>query len=178
MNTSIRWMDEPPEAVSPRTSPDSSSVLGSFTSDPLGCSRILIRIRNHLRSLGRAAAVRLLFNGEARVRGGAARADAALLRALRAPERTNQRALVAEMSKVVAIVAAERQRRVRRAQSRRRGGGKGEAVLLWERAPLPLLLLVHKAREHIDSPPLPPLGPEVARHDPAEKNCVEAQNCQ
>lgn len=99
---------------------------------------------------------RLLLYGKARVRGGAQGADAALLRAQRARERRGQRALVVEGSKVVAVVTAERQGHLHRAQFRD-SGGEGEAVFLGHRAPLPLLLLVHQAREDVDPPLLSPL---------------------
>lgn len=124
------------------------------------------------RVLLRRAAVRLFLYGEAGVRGGAQGADAALLRAQRARQRRGQRALVVEMSKVVAVVTRERQGHLHRAQSRG-SGWKSEAVFLWQRAPLPLLLLVHQACEDVNPPLLAPFGAEVAQHYSTEEDSVE-----
>ena len=134
-------------------------------------------LRRALGALLRRAAVRLLLYGEARVRGGAQGADAALLRAQRARKRRGQRALVVQVREVVAVVPAERQGHLHRAQSRH-GGGKGEAVLLGQRAPLPLLLLVHQAREHVDPLLLSPFGAEVAQHYTTEEDSVERHDNQ
>lgn len=115
------------------------------------------------------AAVRLFLYGQARVRGRAQGADAALLRAQRARQRGGQRALVAMMSEVA---TAERQLDLHHAQPRG-VDGEAEAVLLRERAPFPLLLLVHQACEDVDPPLLSPLGAEVAQHYPTEEYSVE-----
>lgn len=76
------------------------------------------------------------------------------------------------MPEVVAVVTAERQGHLHRAQLRD-SGGKGKAVFLGERAPLPLLLLVHEAREDVYSPFLSPFGAEVAQHYTTEEDSVE-----
>lgn len=81
------------------------------------------------------------------------------------------------MSKVVAVVTGERQGHLHRAQFRD-SGWKGEAVFLWQRAPLPLLLLVHQACEDVDPPLLSPFGAEVAQHYPKEEDSVERHDYQ
>lgn len=77
-----------------------------------------------------------------------------------------------DVSNVVTAVTAERQGHLHRAQSRD-SARKVEAVFLWQRAPLPLLLLVHQAREDVDPPLLSPFGTEVAQHYPTEEDSVE-----
>lgn len=121
------------------------------------------------------AHVRLLLDGQARVGGRAQRADAALLRAQRARQRRVQRAVVAVKAQVA---GAEGQRDVGEARPRVVDGGDGEAVPLGQRAPLPLLLLVHQACEDVDPPLLPPLGAEVGQHNPTEEDAVERHHNQ
>lgn len=144
------------------------SSAGVISAVLVSCLRALLRFL-------RRAAVRLLLYGEARVRGGTQGADAALLRAKRAGQRRGQRALVLEMSKVVAVVTAERKGHLHRVQARH-SGGKGEAVLLGQRSPLPLLLLVHQAREDVDPPLLSPFGAEVAQHYTTEEDSIETHD--
>lgn len=75
---------------------------------------------------------------------------------------------------LVAVVTAEGQgQRVHAA-----GPGHREAAFPRERAPLPLLLLVHQAREDVDPPLLPPLGAKVAQHDAAQEHAVERHDDQ
>lgn len=99
----------------------------------------------------RRAAVRLFLYRAACVRGRAQGADAALLSAQRARQRERQRALVADVSEVVAVVTAELKGRLHRLQ---RGGSarEGEAVFLWQRPPHPPLFVVHQARKDVDPP--------------------------
>jgi len=121
----------------------------------------------------------LLLDGAARVRGRAQRADAVLLCAQRARQRGRRRARAVQVPELVAVATttAEGDGQLHRAQLRD-GGGKREAVFLGSRAPLPLLLLVHEAREHVGPPLLPPFGAHVAQHDTAEEDSVEGHDDQ
>lgn len=74
------------------------------------------------------------------------------------------------------MVNGERQRNLHRPQSRDRGGGNDEAVLLRERAPLPLLLLVNQARKDVGSLLFPALGADVTEHDSTEEDPVETHD--
>lgn len=76
----------------------------------------------------------------------------------------------------VATAAAKRQ-----SQSRRRGGGggwgEGQAVLLvGQRSPLLLLLVVDQFGEDVDAPLLAAFGAEVSQHDGAEEEAVEGHD--
>lgn len=142
----------------------SAGVLPTVLHCPLG---------GLIRTLPGAAVRLLLLDGQARVRGGTQGADAALLRAERAREGGGQRGLVTQMSEEVAVVTGERQSQVQRARSRGGLPGEGQAVLLGERAPPPLFLIMHEARENVGPPLLLPLGVEVTQHDAAEEDSVE-----
>lgn len=69
----------------------------------------------------------------------------------------------------MATAAAKRQ-----SQSRRRGWGEGQEVLLvGQRSPLLLLLVVDQFGEDVDAPLLAAFGAEVSQHDGAEEEAVE-----